>query len=84
MNKQYYAIKDNLAEVFLTPILFNNENVAIRWFSEVVNSKEENRTIYNNPGDYELWKIGVFNDQTGEITPMLDKMATGLSVKRGE
>ena len=84
MRNQYYAIKDNLAEVFMVPVLFQNENVALRWFSGVVNSKEQNETIYNNPGDYELWKLGIYDNTTGSIEPMLEKLATGLSVKKGE
>lgn len=83
MKRQYYAIKDNLAEAFMMPILFENENTALRWFSGVVNSETENKIIYDNPGDYELWKLASFDNQSGEITTMLEKIATGLSVKKG-
>lgn len=84
MKNQYYAIHDNLAELFLTPVLFQNENVALRWFTGVVNDKNQNEVIYNNPGDFELWKIGIYDNETGKIEPQLDKLATGLSVKKGE
>lgn len=84
MQRDYYAIRDNLANSFLTPVLFDNENVALRWFTDVVNSKEENQVIYNNPGDFELWKLGAYDNITGNIVGNLDKLATGLSVKKGE
>lgn len=84
MKNQYYAIKDNLSEMYMTPVLFQNENVALRWFSGVVNSKDQNEIIYNNPGDFELWKLGIYDNNTGELIPMLEKIATGLSVKKGE
>lgn len=84
MRNQYYAIHDNLAELFLTPVLFQNENVALRWFTGVVNDKNQNEVIYNNPGDFELWRIGVYDNETGELIPQLEKLATGLSVKKGE
>lgn len=84
MQRDYYAIRDNLANSFLTPVLFDNENVAIRWFTDVVNSKDQNEVIYNNPGDFELWKLGVFDNISGNIAGNLDKLATGLSVKKGE
>ena len=84
MKNQYYAIKDNLSEMYMTPVLFQNENVALRWFSGVVNSKEQNEVIYNNPADFELWKLGIYDNNTGDLIPMLEKIATGLSVKKGE
>lgn len=84
MKNQYYAIHDNLAELFLTPVLFQNENVALRWFTGVVNDKNQNEVIYNNPGDFELWKVGIYDNESGHIEPQLEKLATGLSVKKGE
>lgn len=84
MKNQYYAIRDNLSEMYMTPVLFQNENVALRWFSGVVNSKEQNEVIYNNPADFELWKLGIYDNNTGDLVPMLEKIATGLSVKKGE
>ena len=84
MKNHYYAIKDNMAGIFLTPVLFQNENVALRWFTGVVNSKEQNEVIYNNPQDFELWKLAEYDNTTGAIIPDIEKMATGLSVKKGE
>lgn len=84
MQRDYFAIRDNLANAFMTPVLFDNENMAIRWFTGVVNSKEQNEVIYNNPGDFELWKIGAYDNITGNLIGNLDKLATGLSVKKGE
>lgn len=73
-----------MANIFLTPVLFQNENVALRWFKGVVNSKEQNEVIYNNPQDFELWKLAEYDNNTGAIIPDIEKMATGLSVKKGE
>lgn len=84
MQRDYFAIRDNLANAFMTPVLFDNENMALRWFTGVVNSKEQNEVIYNNPGDFELWKIGAYDNVTGNLVGNLDKLATGLSVKKGE
>lgn len=81
MIHQIYALKDNLANVFMQPQLFQNENVALRNFSEIINSTG---IFKNNPGDFELWKLGEFDDQKGIIIPEPEKMATGLSVVKGE
>lgn len=84
MKNYYFAIKDNMAGIYLTPVLFQNENVALRWFNGVVNSKDQNEVIFNNPQDFELWKLAEYNNEDGTIIPDIEKMATGLSVKRGE
>ena len=81
MIHQIYAMKDNLANVFMQPQLFQNENVALRNFSEIINGQS---LFKNNPADFELWKLGEFDDQEGFITSAPEKMATGLSVKKGE
>lgn len=82
MMMKYFAIKDNLANMFMTPVLFQNENMALRWFSGVVNDPKENKIIFDNPADFELWKIGSYENTEGVIKAELDKMATGLSVKK--
>lgn len=84
MIRTYYAIKDNLAEAFMTPVLFDNDNLAKRWFTGVVNSKEQNEVIYNNPEDFELWKLGDFDNQSGQIYPGIQKLVTAKSIKKGE
>lgn len=84
MIRKYYAIKDNLAEAYMTPVLFDNDNLAIRWFTGVVNSKEQNEVIYNNPEDFELWKLGEFDNQSGTIYPGVQKLVTAKSLKKGE
>ena len=83
MTKEYYAIYDNLGNKYNVPVLFDNEPMAVRWFSGVVNEKQ-NDVIFNNPGDFELHKLGTFDDATGELTPNHNKVATALSVKKGE
>lgn len=81
MIHQIYGLKDNLANVFMQPQLFQNENVALRNFSEIINGTG---IFKNNPADFELWRLGEFDDQTGIIIPNPEKMATGLSVVKGE
>lgn len=83
MRKEYYAIYDNLGQKYNVPVLFDSEPLALRWFTGVVNEKQ-NDVIYNNPGDFELHKLGVFDDNTGDLFGEHNKVATALSVKKGE
>lgn len=81
--RKYYAIKDNLAEVFLNPIAFHNDNEAMRWFQTVINDKK-NDVIYENPQDYELYCIGTWEEKSGLFTGSLNKLVDGKAVKRNE
>lgn len=81
MIHQMYALKDNLAGVYMQPQLFQNENVALRNFTEIINGTG---VFKNNPADFELWKVGTYDDQEGIVIPEPEKIATGLSVVRKE
>lgn len=81
--KKYYVIKDNLAEVFLMPIAFHNDNEAMRWFQTVINDKK-NDVIFENPQDYELYAIGTWDEKTGMLNGTLNKLVDGKAVRRNE
>lgn len=81
MTHQIFSMKDNLANVFMQPQLFQNENVALRNFTQIIN---ETKLFKDNAADFELWKLGEFDDTEGYITSAPEKVATGLSVKKGE
>lgn len=38
-------------------------------------AKREGSQLNANPTDYELWQIGDFNEQTGQFTPDLQRIA---------
>lgn len=84
MKNQYYAIKDNVSELFMTPVLFQNENVAKRWFKDVINNESQNETIFNNPQDFELWKLGIYDNETGVIESFVQKILSGSAAKEAK
>ena len=65
MKLKIYSIKDTKIG-FMQPFYQANQAVAIRAFNNAVNSKEINN-INQNLDDMELWELGEFDDQTGEI-----------------
>lgn len=77
----WYAIKDNLAEVFFAPMLFDNDEVAKRYFAAFINSKE-NDVISQNPQDYDFFKLGAFDRSTGDIAANKHLLVNGRSVKK--
>lgn len=75
-----YAIRDAFTG-FLTPTYDLNDQSAKRNFAYAI--KEKNSLLYSNAQDYDLYKIGLFDQDTGFITPLdhHELICTGLSVK---
>lgn len=63
---------------FMPPQSDVNETHAIRSFSYAINNNDE---MAYSPKDFDLFKVGEFNTDTGEITAcMPDNIASGYSV----
>jgi len=77
MKNSLYSIKDNTAEYFTKMFPSPNDATALRTIKNTLidpNSKE--LEFVKNPDQFTLYKIGSFDDNTGEITPELTKMQT--------
>ena len=72
-----YAVKDELSEIYLAPVMMKNNNEALRAFKSQMNHTD---IWKDNPGDFGLYLVGEYNDATGEITPQFEKLASGRSV----
>ena len=64
MKKQMYAILDHTSQIFLNPITFTNDGDAIRWFTTVVNNKEETNNISKYPEQFTLHRLQDWDDKT--------------------
>ena len=69
---------------FMSP-MFTEENelaesLATRQFKTQVNTIE---LWKNNPSDYSLYKVGVFDDENGAESTVLEKVIGGRSVLNG-
>ena len=60
-----YSIKDTKIG-FMNPFYSHNDGTALRDFTNGANDAQKN-AINTNPEDKELWRLGEFDDQTGEI-----------------
>lgn len=61
-----YSIHDQAAQAFITPFFMHNKALAIRAFSDNINSKEENN-ISKHPEQYSLFCLGEYDDIKGTI-----------------
>ncbi len=73
-----YAVKDEMAELFLTPTVFRNEGEAKRQFKDAI---KNNRIWKDNASDFSLYELGSFDENTGEIKPNLTKVISGHAYK---
>lgn len=65
--QRIYAIHDITAEIYTTPFYAINNAAASRIFSNAV--RTPGTSIYDNPEDFRLYCIGVYNEVTGDILP---------------
>jgi hypothetical protein len=67
MKQNGYSIKDAKANTFGTPYFAINDQVAVRSFQQA--ASDPNTTINKNPEDFNLYRIGSFDDASGEFNP---------------
>ena len=76
-----YAVKDELTNTFLQPTFAENDLEITRIFAYQIN----NTPIWkDNPSDYSLYKLGTFNEETGEIKSKIEKLTGGRAVWKKE
>lgn len=72
-----YVVRDTVADAFNVPMFFPNNAFALRSLKDCVNSGEHNYS--KHPEDYVLYRIGTFDDQTGQITGLDHEMVVRCS-----
>lgn len=72
-----YAVKDVLQNRFLSPGYADNDELAVRQFK----SNVSNIPLWKeNPGDFQLFKLANFDDETGTYTEELNMIVNGKGV----
>jgi len=73
-----FSIFDEKAKAYIPPFFMHREGQAARVFSDCI--RDEKHQFSKNPGDYTLYIIGTFDDETGTITnDGRELMGNGLS-----
>lgn len=81
MQLNVYAIKDTAVGRFSsTPFMLENDEVAKRTFGTAINSGSQSQVaVYYK--DMQLWRLGSFEDRTGELTSDVEFVCSGVDVK---
>jgi len=71
-----FAVKDRAIDSFLPPVAYVAEGQATREFKDEI--EREGSPMRAHPDDYDLYRIGTFDDQTGKYTnePEQPKLVT--------
>jgi hypothetical protein len=75
------AVYDNLAEAYLEPRFFGSLAEAERVFQFQINDIPLWKA---NAGDYDLYSLGRYDSETGQLMSELHKIVNGRSVLRKE
>lgn len=60
-----FAIYDQKAEFYLSPITFNSRGESLRNFSDAVN--DSTTMLHRHPADFTLFEIGTYDNEKCEI-----------------
>lgn len=77
-----YSVKDSKAQTYGNPFYAVNNGTAIRSFEQA--ASDPSTTISQYPGDFALYQIGCFDDESGEITANLPQFVANAPVKENE
>lgn len=83
MKTKVFALFDLKAAVYGTPFFMQNDSMAIRSFSDLVNDKQT--MVNHHPEDFILHGIGQFDDEKGVLEGMTPwVVATAASLVKPE
>lgn len=75
---QVFAVRDKAVDAFMPPFYARSKGEAIRSFSAAVGDGKHQ--FHNNRGDYELYQIGEFDDNSGVLTSECSRVISALEV----
>lgn len=77
------SVRDRAADVFSRPTFHSSIGAAVRSFGDEVNRADKDNVFYNHPEDFELFELGLFDDQTGTFdTHLPSQVAIGKDLVR--
>lgn len=76
------SVRDSAMGAFAAPMAFPTTAVAVRAFTQQVNSGDANSQLVQSPEDFEIWHVANFDDVTGQF--MLPEEGAPVCLARGK
>ncbi|QXP08213.1 MAG: nonstructural protein [Arizlama microvirus] len=77
-----YAIHDKRAETYYNVMAMPTDAHAVRSFTQEVNREAPENMLNQYPDDFQIVKVGTFDEETGEITPEHTMLMEASAAKR--
>lgn len=68
--KPILVVKDRALDVYGQPMTQETTAQAVRGFTDEINRDSSQSALAQHPDDYDLYIIGHYDAQTGQITPL--------------
>lgn len=78
MSLTQFSVYDSKAELFATPFSSSNTATGIRMFESACNQKDQ--PFHAHGGDYTLFEIGVFDQDSGKLISHETPLNLGLAI----
>lgn len=65
MEYSVFAVRDTCAEVWLMPWFFRSTGECVRSLTDAVNRSKEDNQFYQHPEHYQLYFLGLYDDDNG-------------------
>ncbi len=74
-----FSVYDSKVECYMNPFFMKTKGEAIRAFTEAVNDSSTH--VSKHPGDYTLFDLGEFDDETATFTLSSTPISLGVAVE---
>lgn len=71
MKHAIFAVRDTCVGAYLLPMFFQNRAAAVRALGDAVNRPKEDNQFYQHPEHYQLYEIGAFDEESGQLEPIV-------------
>lgn len=79
MTSKIFCVYDSKMEAYMQPFFLQTKGAALRAWADTVNDP---KTQFNkHPGDFTLFEIGEYNDETGTLTNFTAKINLGNALE---
>lgn len=77
MKLEIYTIRDKKTDVYNTPFFQRSVEEAMRTIADAAN--DERTHLAKFPDDFEIYRLGSFNDNSGKIDPVIPTFVCSVS-----
>jgi len=77
MKESLYSIKDTVTDEFGAPWPAKNDVIALRHFNQLQRREDPHNSYHTHATDYELWRVGTFDSDTGDVQNSHAKLHKG-------